>query len=90
MVKKDVKVINPTGIHLRPAGNLVKMAKKCTSETLITKDGKSEDPKRLLKLLTLEIGCGSIITVSCDGPNEEEDLKMLVDYIESGLGELDG
>ena len=86
MVKKDVKVINPTGIHLRPAGNLVKMAKKCTSETLITKDGKSED----LKLLTLEIGCGSIITVSCDGPNEEEDLKMLADYIESGLGELDG
>ena len=86
MVKKDVKVINPTGIHLRPAGNLVKMAKKCTSETLITKDGKSEDPKRL----PLEIGCGSIITVSCDGPNEEEDLKMLADYIESGLGELDG
>lgn len=88
MVSKEVKVINPTGIHLRPAGNLVKVAKECTSKTLITKDGKSEDPKRLLKLLSLEITCGSTITVSCDGPEEEADLKKLVDAIESGLGEL--
>ena len=33
------------------------------------------------------IKCGGEITIQCDGDKEAEDLQLLVDAIESGLGE---
>ena len=85
MVSKKVKVVNPSGLHLRPAGVLSQTAMKFKSRTLIECGEKHIVAKSVLNVMAAGIKCE--ITVACDGPDEEEALKTITEAIESGLGE---
>lgn len=87
MVAKSVTIINPTGLHLRPAGNLCKEAMKYQSRITFDYSGNTANAKSVLSVLGACIKTGDEITLICDGPDEEEALEKLVAYIESGLGE---
>ena len=84
MVSKKVKVVNPSGLHLRPAGVLSQTAMKFKSRTLIECGEKHIVAKSVLNVMAAGI---TEITVACDGPDEEEALKTITEAIESGLGE---
>ena len=75
MVSKKVKVVNPSGLHLRPAGVII----ECGEKRIVAKS--------VLNVMAAGIKCGTEITVACDGPDEEEALKTITEAIESGLGE---
>mgnify|MGYP000493195568 CR=1 FL=1 len=51
------------GIHARPAGMLVKEAKKFASECTITKDGKTKKLTQLMMLMSLGVKQGDTVTV---------------------------
>lgn len=87
MVSQKVVIKNESGIHARPAGVLAKEAMKCTSDVVILTGDKTVQAKSILNLMAAAIKAGTEITVQCSGENEEDDLKKLVDLIESGLGE---
>ena len=87
MVSKKVKVVNPSGLHLRPAGVLSQTAMKLKSRNLIECGEKHIVAKSVLNVMAAGIKCGTEITVACDGPDEEEALKTITEAIESGLGE---
>jgi len=88
MVKKDVIVTNPTGLHLRPAGNLCREAMKFKSKiTFEYEGGNSANAKSVLSVLGACIKSGNQITLCCEGEDEDMALRALVEYIESGLGE---
>jgi len=88
MVSQKVIIKNPTGLHLRPAGILCKEAMQFKS--LITfsfRDNSTANAKSVLSVLGACIKCGDEITFTCEGEDEEEALKALVNAVESGLGE---
>jgi len=87
MVSQKVLVKNPSGLHMRPASVLAQIAKKCKSDITITDGHKKVDPKSILSLMAAAIQCGTEVTVICEGENEEQDLKTIIEAIESGLGE---
>lgn len=88
MVSQNVIVRNPSGLHLRPASIMTKIASKCKSNILITDGEREVNPKSILSLMSAGIQCGVEVNVVCEGEGEEEDLKTIVEAIESGLGEL--
>lgn len=87
MVSRKVKIINPTGLHLRPAGNLCKEAMQYKSKVTFDYSGNIANAKSVLSVLGACIKSGDEITLICDGEDEKEALDKLVAYIESGLGE---
>lgn len=87
MVSKKVRIINPTGLHLRPAGNLCKEAMQYKSKVTFDYSGNIANAKSVLSVLGACIKSGDEITLICDGVDENEALDKLVAYIESGLGE---
>jgi phosphocarrier protein HPr len=87
MVQQKVTVKNPSGFHMRPANILSQLCMKCTSNITITAGNKTVNPKSLLLLMSAAIMCGMEVTVTCEGPDEDKDLKTIIDAIESGLGE---
>ena len=58
------------GIHARPAGLLVKLAKKYASKVTIEKDGKTCDMRKLMAVMGLGIKQGETITVTVEGDDE--------------------
>ena len=87
MVSQTVTITNPTGLHLRPAGNLCKEAMKFKCNVTFGYRGNTANAKSVLSVLGACIKNGDEITLQCDGEDEEEALKTLVAFVESGLGE---
>lgn len=87
MVKQTITITNPTGLHLRPAGNLCREAMKYKSKVTFDYDGNTANAKSVLSVLGACIKSGDEITLICEGEDEEEALPTLIKYIESGLGE---
>ena len=87
MVSKKVGIKNPTGLHLRPAGILCKEAMQFKSLITFTFRDSTANAKSVLSVLGACVKCGDEIELTCEGEDEEEALKALVNAIESGLGE---
>ena len=70
---KDLQytVKNSLGIHARPAGILVKEAKKFGSSITVFKGDKSCDMRKLLALMGLAVKQNDEITVRIEGDDEE-------------------
>ena len=88
MVSQLVKITNPTGLHLRPAGNLCREAVKFRCKITFQYDGdNTANAKSVLSVLGACIKSGDEIELVCDGEDEAEALTALVAAIENGLGE---
>ncbi|MCD2492158.1 HPr family phosphocarrier protein [Lacrimispora sp. NSJ-141] len=87
MVSEKVVVKNPTGLHLRPAGVLCKEAMKFVSSITFRFGNITANAKSVLSVLGACIKTGDELEFFCDGPDEEEALKAIVDIVKSGLGE---
>ena len=87
MVSQKVVIKNPTGLHLRPAGILCKAAMQIKSLITFTFRDSTANAKSVLSVLGACVKCGDEIELTCEGEDEEEALKSLVNAIESGLGE---
>ena len=87
MVSQKVVIKNPTGLHLRPAGILCKTAMQYKSLITFTFRESTANAKSVLSVLGACVKSGDEIEINCDGEDETEALKSLVEAIESGLGE---
>lgn len=88
MVKREVEIINKTGLHARPASDFVLTAKKYESKITICKEGgEPVNAKSMVRLLAECIGQGAKVELAADGVDELAALDELVALIESGFGE---
>lgn len=87
MVSQKVKIKNPTGLHLRPAGILCKDAMEFKSSVTFKFKDATANAKSVLSVLGACVKSGDEIELFCDGPDEKEALQSLVAAIEGGLGE---
>lgn len=87
MVKQKVKIKNPTGLHLRPAGILCKEAMQFQSHITFEFEGGISNAKSVLSILGACVKCNDEIVLICEGEDEEKALARLVAVVEEGLGE---
>lgn len=91
MVREQVVIKNPTGLHLRPAGLFCKTAIQFECKITIERKNQGEElhanAKSVLSVLGACIKSGDEITIACDGEDENEALKTMVQIVEDGLGE---
>ena len=88
MLSKKLKVVNPSGLILRPAGVLSQTAMKFKSDITIECGEKKIIAKSVLNVMAAGIKCGTEITLICDGEDEAAAMETLTTAIESGLGEM--
>ena len=87
MVSKQTKIVNPMGMHMRPAGMFANAMMKFDSEVELVANGKTVNAKSIMNLIAACIKCGTEVEVQCSGPDEEAALVEAVRLIDSGLGE---
>lgn len=87
MVTQNIKITNPTGLHLRPAGNLCREAMKFKSSVMFDYDGNIANAKSVLSVLGACIKSGDEIILMCEGEDEEEAMAYLSEFIAEKLGE---
>lgn len=87
MVSAKMTIKNPTGLHLRPAGDLCKTAMEFKSRITFTVRNTTANAKSVLSILGACVKSGDEIELFCEGEDENEALNALVQLIEDGIGE---
>ena len=73
------------GIHARPAGLLVKEAKKFESKITVSRDSKTAEATKLMALMGLAVKCGQEVCVQVTGPDEEQASEAMKKFFEENL-----
>ena len=72
-----LRIVDPSGLHARPAAKFVQAASRFSSRIVIREDGREADAKSLIALLGLTIRPSSEITLAADGPDAHEAVEAL-------------
>lgn len=86
MIERQVVLKNKTGLHARPASELVAYAKQLPCKVYIEHNGKKAAADSILQLLTLGAKEGSVLMLSADGEGD----KHSVEKLEAFLNILEG
>ena len=73
------------GLHARPAGMLVKEAKKFSSMITVQKGEKTAGALKLMALMGLGVKCCETIVVSADGEDEEAAICAMQTFFAENL-----
>jgi phosphocarrier protein len=87
MVEKDVTVKNRAGIHARPAGMIVTLANKFSSQIFIEKENEKINAKSIMGLITLGVLCNTVVKISASGSDEAAAVDALVKLIDNRFEE---
>jgi phosphocarrier protein HPr len=85
----NVQIVNPHGMHLRPADLFARTAMRYQAKVCVTFDGQQVDGRSIVELLMLAARQGSQITISVAGEDAQESLAALVQLVEEGFGEME-
>jgi phosphocarrier protein HPr len=69
MTEVQFTMLDPSGLHARPAARFVQVASRFSCRVAVLHDGHEADAKSLLALLGLGLRPGTVITLRADGPD---------------------
>ena len=79
-------ITDPEGIHARPAGMLAKAAKGFADTTVtVAKGGTAVKASQLMKLMSLGIKQGDVVTVTAEGPSEDAAIAAMQTFFQDNL-----
>lgn len=76
---KEIKVlvIDPVGLHARPATVAVNVANSFESEVFVRFNDRSANMKSIMGVMSLGIPTQSEIIITCEGADEEEAIAKI-------------
>lgn len=87
-VERVVEIVNPLGLHARPAAEFVKLATAFQAEIHVEKDGMIVNGKSIMGVMTLAAECGSALRIRAEGEDAESAADALADLVRRGFKEL--
>jgi phosphocarrier protein HPr len=87
-VTLEVQIVNPLGLHARPAAQLVKLASQYASEITIARNGEAINAKSIMGVMMLAAEQGATVQLAASGPDAEAAVAALAGLIAAGFGEM--
>jgi phosphocarrier protein HPr len=88
VIERQARIVNPLGMHARPAAELVKVANRFKAAVEVRKDDVAVNGKSILGVMTLAAECGSALVFKTDGDDAEEAMAALLALVADGFHEM--
>ena len=89
VIEREATIVNPLGMHARPAAEFVKVAGRFKSAVEVRKDNLAVNGKSIMGVMMLAAECGSSLFIKTDGEDEEEAMEALLTLVADGFHEMD-
>lgn len=73
------------GMHARPAGLILQLAKEFRSSIIVSNKWNVGDLKRLMSVMGLDIQYQDTVTVTVEGPDEDVAAEEMLAFFEENL-----
>ena len=80
-IEKEVTILNPQGLHARPAALFVQIAMKYDSVIVLRKDEEKVNGKSIMGILMLAAERNSKIMIEANGADAEQAVKELEEFL---------
>lgn len=90
MIEREVRVTNRAGIHARPAAMIVQTASRYDSQIMLGKDSEEINAKSIMGIITLGAGYDTVLTLTVEGPDEQEAADAVATLFENRFQEEPG
>jgi len=87
MTERDAMIVNPLGLHARPAAQIVRLATTFDSDIWLEKDGMKVNGKSIMGVMMLAAECGAEIIIRAEGDDADAAIEVLAALIVGGFGE---
>jgi phosphocarrier protein len=87
MTERDAIIVNPLGLHARPAAQIVRLATSFGSDIWLEKDGMKVNGKSIMGVMMLAAECGSTIKVQASGEDAEQAIDAICGLVAEGFNE---
>ncbi|MCR4652653.1 MAG: HPr family phosphocarrier protein [Eubacterium sp.] len=81
MVKDSVTIQISSGLETRPIAMLVQVASQYQSVIKLESGTKEVNAKSIMGMMTLGLDNGESVTITADGPDEDEAMASVKDYL---------
>jgi phosphocarrier protein len=88
VIEREARIVNPLGMHARPAAEFVKVASRFRSNVEVRKDSLAVNGKSIMGVMTLAAECGSSLFIKTDGADAEEAMAALLALVSDGFREM--
>ena len=88
LIEREATIVNPLGMHARPAAEFVKTASKFKSHVQVSKDGISVNGKSILGVMMLVAERGASMHIQTDGEDAELAMEALLALVAAGFNEM--
>lgn len=85
--KRSATIVNPNGMHARPAARLVQIAREFSAEIALNFEGKTASATSVADIMALDLGVGAVVEIVAQGPDARVAADAVSRGIAAGLGE---
>jgi phosphocarrier protein HPr len=89
LIKRDALIVNPLGMHARPAAEFVKIAGRFKAAIEIGRGDLMVNGKSIMGVMMLAAECGATVTITADGDDALEAVEALCALVAAGFNEMD-
>lgn len=87
MIKQVISIVNPTGIHARPAAYIAKLAAQFDATIRLAYKDKEVDAKSIVGVMSLAAQAGEEVCISAEGNQAEAAMNAIVDLLSKPFAE---
>jgi phosphocarrier protein HPr len=87
--ERVVTVLNPYGLHARPAAEFVKLSSRFTAHVTVEKEGLEVNGKSIMGVMMLAAECGSSLKIVAVGEDASQAVEALAELVQNHFGETD-
>ena len=88
MIERSATIVNPLGMHARPAAEFVKVASRFQAAIQVSKDELAVNGKSIMGVMMLAAECGASLTIRADGEDAEQAMAALLALVADGFHEM--
>ena len=88
VIERDARIVNPLGMHARPAAEFVKTAGRFRCAVEVSKDDLRVNGKSIMGVMMLAAERGSDMHISTDGEDAEQAMEALLALVAAGFNEM--
>jgi len=88
MIEREAQIVNPLGMHARPAAEFVKVANRFKATISLRRGDLAVNGKSILGVMMLAAECGSSLFIRTDGDDAGEAMEALLALVAAGFHEM--
>lgn len=89
MNEREARIVNPLGMHARPAAEFVKTANRFRSQVSVRRGDLTVNGKSIMGMMMLAAERGATLLIAVDGEDAAAALDALCGLVAAGFNEMD-